>query len=61
MGYRVGARNRSEPKDNENMHVVIQHRVTDPVKWDQGVKNIMPMMEQHRLPRGLKPLQPAQR
>jgi len=55
--YRVDARNRSETKGNENMHVVIQHQITDPVKWDQGVKNIMSMIEQHRLPRGLKPLQ----
>jgi hypothetical protein len=39
------------------MHVVIQHRINDRVKWDQGVKNIMSMMEQHRLPSGLKPLQ----
>jgi hypothetical protein len=39
------------------MHVVIQHQISDPVKWNQGVKNIMSMIEQHRLPGDLKPLQ----
>ena len=39
------------------MHVVIQHRISDPAKWEQGVKNIMSMIEQQRLPSGVKPLQ----
>jgi hypothetical protein len=39
------------------MHVVIQHHISDPAKWDQGVKSIMSMIEQQRLPKGLKPLQ----
>jgi hypothetical protein len=39
------------------MHIVIQHHITDPVKWDRGVKNIMSMVEQQRLPSGVKPLQ----
>ena len=39
------------------MHVVIQHRISDQAKWGQGVKNIMSMIEQHRLPSGVKPLQ----
>lgn len=39
------------------MHVVIHHRINDRVKWEQGVKNIMSMIEQRRLPSGLKPLQ----
>jgi len=39
------------------MHVVIHHRINDPTKWEQGVRNIMSMIEQHRLPNGLKPLQ----
>ena len=39
------------------MHVVIQHRISDTAKWEQGVRNIMSMIEQHRLPSGLKPLQ----
>ncbi len=39
------------------MHVVIQHHINDPAKWEQGVRNIMSMIEQHRLPSGLKPLQ----
>src|SRR5512137_2801549 len=44
-------------KGNKSMHVVIQHRINDRVKWDQGVKNIMSMVEQRRLPSGIKPLQ----
>jgi hypothetical protein len=44
-------------KGNESMHVVIQHQINDPVKWDRGVKNIMSLVEQHRLPTGIKPLQ----
>ena len=39
------------------MHVVIHHRINDPTKWEQGVRNIMSMIEQHRLPSGVKPLQ----
>ena len=39
------------------MHIVINHQINDRVKWEQGVKNIMSMIEQHRLPKGLKPLE----
>ncbi len=39
------------------MHIVIQHQINDPVKWEHGAKNIMSMIEQNRLPAGLKPLQ----
>jgi hypothetical protein len=39
------------------MHIVINHQINDRVKWEQGVKNIMSMIEQHRLPAGFKPLQ----
>jgi hypothetical protein len=39
------------------MHVVIRHSVSDPAKWDRSTKNIMAMIEQHRLPAGLKPLE----
>ena len=39
------------------MHVVIRHYVSDPVQWDRSTKNIMAMIEQHRLPAGLKPLE----
>ena len=39
------------------MHVVIRHYVSDQMKWDRSVKNIMSMIEQHRLPSGIKPLQ----
>ena len=38
------------------MHVVIRHYVSDQMKWDRSVKNIMSMIEQHRLPTGVKPL-----
>jgi hypothetical protein len=39
------------------MHVVIRHYVNDASKWDRTTKNIMSMIEQHRLPAGLKPLE----
>jgi hypothetical protein len=39
------------------MHVVIRHYVSDPTKWDRSTKNIMSMIEQHRLPAGMKPLE----
>ncbi len=39
------------------MHAVIHHYISDPAKWDRSVKNIMSMIEQHRLPSGLNPLQ----
>ena len=39
------------------MHAVIRHYISDPVKWDRSVKNIMSMIEQNRLPSGFKPLE----
>jgi hypothetical protein len=39
------------------MHAVIRHYINDSVKWDRSVKNIMSMIEQRRLPAGLKPLE----
>ena len=39
------------------MHVVIRHYISDPAKWDHSTKNIMSMIEQHRLPSGFMPLQ----
>jgi hypothetical protein len=39
------------------MHVVIRHYVSDPLKWDRTTRSIMSMIEQHRLPAGMKPLQ----
>jgi DNA polymerase/3'-5' exonuclease PolX len=39
------------------MHIAINHQINDPMKWDRSVKNIMSMIEQHRLPSGVKPLQ----
>lgn len=38
------------------MHCVIRHYINDTAKWDQSVKNIMGMIEQHRLPAGITPL-----
>ena len=39
------------------MHAVIRHYINDAAKWDRSVKNIMSMVEQQRLPSGLKPLE----
>jgi hypothetical protein len=39
------------------MHAVIHHDISDPAKWDQTTKKIMSMIEQGRLPRGLKALE----
>jgi hypothetical protein len=39
------------------MHIVINHQLNDPAKWDRSVKNIMSLIEQNRLPAGFKPLQ----
>jgi hypothetical protein len=39
------------------MHAVIHHYINDPVKWDRATKNIMSLIEQHRLPKGLKALE----
>jgi hypothetical protein len=39
------------------MHAVIRHYINDPAKWDRTVKNIMSLIEQHRMPSGLKPLE----
>jgi len=39
------------------MHVAINHAITDPAKWDASVLNIMSMIDQNKLPAGLKPLQ----
>jgi hypothetical protein len=39
------------------MHAVIHHYISDPAKWGQSVKNIMSMIEQRRLPKGLKALE----
>jgi hypothetical protein len=56
---RAGARgnNNNETKGNESMHAVIHHYISDPAKWDRSVKNIMSMIEQHRVPGAFKPLQ----
>lgn len=53
----VSARSNNETKGNESVHAVIRHYISDPAKWDRSVKNIMSMIEQHRLPSGFKPLE----
>jgi len=39
------------------MHAVIHHSVNDSAKWEQSSQRIMSMIEQQRLPKGLKPLE----
>jgi hypothetical protein len=39
------------------MHVVIRHYISDSASWERSGKHIMSMIEQHRLPAGLKALQ----
>lgn len=39
------------------MHAVIHHAITDPAKWDQTTRKLMSMMEQGKLPKGLRALQ----
>jgi hypothetical protein len=39
------------------MHIVVNHEINDPAMWERSVKNIMSLIEQHRLPAGIKPLQ----
>jgi hypothetical protein len=51
------ARANGKTKGNEIMHVVIHHYISDSAKWDRSTQNIMSMIEQQRLPAGLKPLQ----
>ena len=38
------------------MYVAIHHTITDSQKWDRTAQNIMAMIEQGRLPEGLKAL-----
>jgi hypothetical protein len=39
------------------MHSVIHHTINDSAKWDQSTQRIMSMIEQQKLPQGLKPLE----
>lgn len=39
------------------MHAVIHHTINDLAKWDQSSHRIMSMIEQRRLPKGLRPLE----
>jgi len=38
------------------MIVAIRHNITDPKKWEEAVSKIGPMVEEGRLPQGLKGL-----
>jgi DNA polymerase/3'-5' exonuclease PolX len=39
------------------MHALIHHTVNDTAKWEQSTQRIMSMIEQQKLPQGLKPLE----
>ena len=39
------------------MNVVIRHYISDPQKWDRTTKKVMALVQQHRLPKGLKPVE----
>ena len=39
------------------MHVVIHHQISDARKWETSYQHIMSMIQQHRLPTGLKALE----
>jgi hypothetical protein len=39
------------------MHAVIHHAIADPAKWDQTTRKIMSMIEQGKLPKGVRALQ----
>ena len=53
---RAGVRN-NRLNERTYMHIVINHQVNDPMKWDRSVKNIMTLIEQNLLPAGFKPVQ----
>ena len=38
------------------MFIAIHHDITDPKAWEETTSQIGPMIEQGRLPKGLKPL-----
>ena len=38
------------------MHVSVHHIISDPQRWEQVTKNITALVEQGRLPQGLKAL-----
>jgi hypothetical protein len=38
------------------MHAVVHHTINDSAKWETTTQRIMSMIEQRRLPPGLKPL-----
>jgi len=45
------------PRNNQNernktMHVAINHAITDPTQWEASVRNIMSMIDQHKLTDG---------
>jgi hypothetical protein len=39
------------------MHAVIHHAINDPAKWEKASQNIMSMIQQCKLPKGLKALE----
>ena len=53
-GQGESARNQKEK--GMNMIVTIHHQITDPKKWEQVTQTMTTLMEQNRLPQGLKAL-----
>ena len=53
----AGPHGHNQTKSKKTMHIAINHAINDPAKWEASVGNIMSMIEQQRLPAGLKPLQ----
>ena len=53
----VGPPSNNQSERNKTMHVAINHAINDPTKWEASVRNIMSMIDQHKLPAGLKPVQ----
>jgi len=54
---RPGRAPTTNEKENKNMHVIIQHAINDSAKWEASVRKIMSLIEERRVPAGLKPLQ----
>jgi hypothetical protein len=53
----VGNRADADPKERyTSMHVSVHHDITDSQKWDQLAQKMTAMVEQGRLPQGMKGL-----
>ena len=54
---RAHAKKQTNKQYTTTMHAAIQHTINDSAKWDASVRNIMTLIEQGKIPAGLKPLQ----